>query len=194
MSTAFAVLKDPRGGFVELPAAPSGQTFSRFEFLYRMKELRHSYLRHLFPEQKPAEAGSHLEYATRTASSGKDEHRLYIALHHFHPRIVRECAKAGGAYKVPMTLSEREFKRMGIAVTEQDRVTDISSGKPTQEFYVVPNYSLDQVYQDLRRLARSERDAAELPKDIYNKAKEAIANQKSDNCYNCDGCKSLINS
>ena len=177
MSLAFMMLNDPRGGFVELPAACSS-SHCKYDFLYRMNELRNAYLRHLLPLAKQQQTLMNIR-----KEEEENGQRHFVALHHFHPKVVREFEDAGaslGVYKVPMTMKSREIKRLGLKLTEEDRVVDLDSGKciDTDEYFFVPNYSMDKAYEDLKQLSRAERSAADISADVYRKAKEAIATRK----------------
>ena len=68
-----------------------GGYYYDYEFLHRMNGLRQAYFRHL-------SASSH---NSSNWNKHNDDPRFadqvqYVALHHFHPRVVREVAEASG--------------------------------------------------------------------------------------------------
>ena len=106
MSLAFQMLQDPRGGHAELPppyylqgSDGSGSKNSRYhyEFLHRMNGLRDAYFRHL-SSSEPSLKGSNED--PRFADQVQ-----FVALHHFHPRVVREVAEAAGFGRMSSTNS-----------------------------------------------------------------------------------------
>lgn len=152
--------EDARGGHVEVPQAAAPD----FEFFHRMNELRKAYFQHLNPTNMDAPPTTSTEY---------------VALHHFHPRVVRKLADAAGGrlLQVPQTFRLEDTQRLGWEPTEADRVYNIQ-GQRTEDFYFVPSYPIEFAYRDLKQLAKAERFTQEVSTDVYQKAKLAIQARK----------------
>jgi hypothetical protein len=163
MSLAFQMYEDPRGGHVEVPQAAANPT--AYEFLHRMNALRHAYFRHVNPVTQ-----------THIATVPTVE---YVALHHFHPKVVRKLAEAAGGtlLQVPPTFRLEDTRRLGWEPTEADRVYNVN-GQRTEDFYFVPNYPIEFAYRDLKQLAKAERCSQDISTDVYQNAKLAIQARK----------------
>lgn len=179
------------------------------EFLHRMNGLRQAYFRHLsIPTNKSSTTSTGIDGASPTGFVAGDSTQ-YVALHHFHPRVVRKLAdKAAGhgersalgtatsptittssyylSCRVPWTMKAKQIRRLGLEVNPKDRVKlggrnnsneeicNSSHDDANDEYYFVPNYLLEDAYQDLKQLSRVERSTADISHDVYQKAKEAI--------------------
>lgn len=128
VSTAFALLKDPRRGYLRLPpyAAKPSNTKE-----HEMNEWRDACLWHL------------------ECSSTRQQHdACFVALHHFHPAVVFKHLKEGSP--VPRTTSIADLKRLGI---QGDCVRDYVNGqKEGTTLYFVPTYRLQHAKDDLKKL------------------------------------------
>ena len=147
LSAAFLAIDphDGRASFSSMPrkirsASPES---ANTEHLLITNQLLRAYARHM--GMKPGGDGRN--------NNGQ---RQYIANHHFHPHFVSEytIASSGGACKLPPFINE-EFLNEGsnFGLTKEDRVLD-ESGKPTGEYFLVPNYSMEEAKEDLQRLER----------------------------------------
>lgn len=126
VSTAFALLKDPRRGYLRLPpyAAKPSNTKE-----HEMNEWRDACLWHL------------------ECSSTKQHDACFVALHHFHPAVVFKHLKE--ASPVPRTTTIADLKRLGI---QDDCVRDYVNGQKEGTLYFVPTYRLQHAKDDLKNL------------------------------------------
>lgn len=135
------MIRDPRRGYVELP--PYHPPVS--QYYEQQNRIRNAYLRHLCPYR---------------VDFPDEELPRNIALHHFHPEIVLECAQqrhlSSRKNKVPLTVTREEMERLQLGLGEEDRVLD-PDGTPTSSYYFCPNYPMKNVQQDLKECVRRER-------------------------------------
>lgn len=145
ISAAFALLKDPRRGYVQLPQfTPEPTCYEEAE----MNAMRASYLRHL----------------RRTEQSlGDSEISRCVALHHFHPTIVLKHSQMANAISpIPKTLRKVDVQYLKMELDDKDRVRD-EMGRKRKQFYCVPNWPIESAKEDLKVLIRANR--------IYQEAK-----------------------
>jgi hypothetical protein len=145
ISAAFALLKDPRRGYVQLPQyTPEPTCYQERD----MNAMRASYLRHL----------------RRTEQSlGDSQTRRFVALHHFHPIVVQKhCEMPNAVSPIPKTLKKVDLKFLKIELGDEDRVRD-EEGRKKKQYYFVPNWPIDLAKDDLKYLIRVSR--------IYQEAK-----------------------
>jgi hypothetical protein len=94
----------------------------------------------------------------------------FIALHHFHPTIVKENTR-----KIPKSLSLGKAVQLKMMLSEKDKVVDENTGLPY--FIFVPNYAKNNVKRDLETLVQeteiedwsdkeSEASTVEIPEHI----------------------------
>lgn len=194
-------------------ADSSRSTEFGFEFLHRMNGLRRAYLRHLTVKLSDDVSSPLPSYLKKNSSDPRFANEVqYVALHHFDPRVVRVVAEAAGygrdidiatyyneksngrqlQYRVPWTMKASEIQRLGLDVTEEDRVVQPqrrerrmhshnATATATDEYYFVPNYPMEKAYQDLKRLSRAERSTADITANVYHQAKKAIKAKKKQN-------------
>jgi hypothetical protein len=151
MTQAFRLLGDPRAYYVELPRYRKDPP--AYKYVFR-NNLRQAYLRHLarqHPENvKPEDFASE-------ASSVK---RRYVALHHFHPAVVRAFYEnpltSAQKHKVPISITEHELEELGMDIFAEDRILSIS-GMPTGGYYFVPSYPHENAHDDLKTLIQAVR-------------------------------------
>jgi hypothetical protein len=99
--------------------------------------------------------------------------RRYVALHHFHPRIVQAFYSnpltkgAAQKHKVPISITEHELKELGMEVYPEDRILSLT-GKPTGGYYFCPGYSQAQAHEDLKALIKKERGLRETSENERN--------------------------
>jgi hypothetical protein len=151
MTQAFRLLGDPRAYYVELPRYrkdPPG-----YKYVFR-NNLRQAYLRHLV-RQNPEKVKMD-DFATEKESYK----RRYVALHHFHPAVVRAFYEnpltSAQKHKVPISITEHELQELGMDVFEEDQILSIS-GMPTGGYYFVPSYPHENAHQDLKTLIQAMR-------------------------------------
>jgi len=147
MTQAFRLLGDPRCNFVELPPYTGNPT--AFKYMFR-NNLRASYIRNLNKTNPDLDL-------TDFEDSRK---RRFVALHHFQPEVVQAFYEnpmmAAQKHKVPFSITQHEVKEFGINMDEVDRILSLN-GNPTGGFFFVPNYTPQNVHQDLKTLVRSKR-------------------------------------
>jgi len=143
ISAAFALLKDPRRGYVALPpfsANPVEYTDSD------MNDMRAAYLRHLNVSEE---------------SLGDSMKRRYVALHHFHPTVVQKHSQMKNAVSpIPKTLKKVDLRFLKMKLGDDDRVRD-ENGKKRKSYYFVPTYPIRKVKDDLKHMIRVSRLYAE---------------------------------
>lgn len=145
ISAAFALLKDPRRGYVQLPQlTPEPTCYEEID----MNAMRASYLRHL----------------RRTEQSlGDSQSGHCVALHHFHPTIVLKHSQMPDSISpIPKTLRKADVQFLKMKLDDSDRVRD-ETGRKHKKFYCVPNWTIDMAKEDLKHLIRTSR--------IYQEAK-----------------------
>lgn len=145
VSTAFALLQDPRRGYVLLPsytAIPSNDEERD------TNDQRAAYLRCFADNNK-------------TTDYWKKRH--FVALHHFHPTVVLKHlqTKKKNASPIPRIVSTVDLKRHGIHWEQEDRVVcDSSNGgrRKGDMVYFTPTYRLAQAKDDLKKLILMSRE------------------------------------
>ena len=161
MAQAFRLLGDPRCYYVELPRYRKDPP--AYKYIFR-NNLRAAYIRHLV-KQNPKLDSAEFD----------SPHRRYVALHHFHPTVVRTfynnpLTKAQ-KHKVPISITEHELEELDMELSLEDRILSFS-GKPTGGYFFVPNYSHSQAHEDLKALIRATRMSKEFPTSKQQKIKE----------------------
>jgi hypothetical protein len=129
LTAGFAVLEDPRGGFVRLPRYEPNPTSTYYA---ERNAQRAAYLRHLLPGHPIAE----------------DTESKHVAMHHFHPKIVTELTPRR---RFPKTLSEEDMNRLRMIKRDEDKVLD-ENGSPTGFYVFVPTYPIASAKNDIKRL------------------------------------------
>ena len=150
MTQAFRLLGDPRCYYVELPRYRKDPP--AYKYVFR-NQLRAAYLRHL----------QRLHGATmKDMSEFESPQRQFIALHHFHPAVVRAFYEnpltSAQKHKVPISITEHELAALGMEAEEEDRILSVT-GAPTGGYYFVPGYAQEHTHNDLKELVRAERHA-----------------------------------
>lgn len=162
MTQAFRLLGDPRCYYVELPRYRKDPP--AYKYVFR-NSLRAAYIRHL-AMQNPS-----LPDLPQILAQTHD--RRYVALHHFHPRIVQAFYSnpltkgAAQKHKVPISITEHELKELGMEVYPEDRILSLT-GKPTGGYYFCPGYSQAQAHEDLKALIKKERGLRETSENERN--------------------------
>jgi len=161
VSAVFRVLRDPRSGFVELPPTRMEKIVGGTEDLTVALYLRLAYLRHLrvSDEECSSSSSSRSEQNLPTPEILLNLHtaappkRQYVALHHFHPSIVEDAMvdpTDPRLHLVCRTIDEASTKLLQMNLTERDHVR-LADGTPTDQFFVVPNYSFEKVKLDAKK-------------------------------------------
>jgi len=174
ISAAFALLNDPRRGYVMVPNMIQNPTT---QYMREMNGLREAYLRHLATENAILDLCKDINVGVTGGGAGGmdgsgaplDDHMpKFIALHHFHPTVVETHAekaeieaarrnKKSKGPKIPRTLKPVDVKFLQIeGLTDQDRVRD-EYNQLTDLFYFVPNYPMTFVKEDLKKSIRVSR-------------------------------------
>lgn len=170
MSQAFRMLGDPRCHHVELPRYRKGET--AFKYVFR-NNLRQAYLRELVRQNPENEK---LKAELEGPETHVPKKRKFVALHHFHPRVVRAFYEnpltSAKKHKVPISITEHELGQLGMECYEDDKILSIS-GFPTGGYYFTPNYPYERAHQDLKSLIQAVRNAR-------NKDKSKTSEKKRD--------------
>jgi len=96
MTQAFRLIGDPRCYQVELPRYLKDA--NAFKYVFR-NNLRQAYLRELVRQNPTSEKLKAELESSNTSAAPK--HRKYVALHHFHPKVVRAF------YENPLTSAKK---------------------------------------------------------------------------------------
>jgi hypothetical protein len=131
LTAAFVLLQDPRKGFVKLPKWKDDPDT---QYYIERNQQRASYLRYLLPDHPP-----------NLPTPSKN-----IALHHFHPKVTQRFLDKRQK-EIPKTITDMEMQYLGMELHDADRVMD-EYGFPTGEYIFVPNYPLNLVKEDLKRM------------------------------------------
>ena len=154
MTQAFRMLQDPRCYFVELPRHRRDPP--AFKYVFR-NNLRQAYLRELLRQNPTNEK---LKAEMETLESSVPKQRRYVALHHFHPTVIRAFYEnpltSAQNHKVPISITEHELGELGMECREEDRILSVS-GTPTGGYYFTPSYSHKIAHTDLRVLIQAVR-------------------------------------
>lgn len=149
MTQAFRLLGDPRCYYVELPRFRENPPAYKYTF---RNNLRAAYIRHL---QK-------LNPNLNSADLDSTHERRYVALHHFHPAVVKayyENPLTSGAarkHKVPISITEHELQELNMDILQEDRILSVT-GAPTGGYYFCPSYAQEKAHEDLKLLIKAER-------------------------------------
>ena len=161
MTQAFRMLGDPRCYYVELPRYRKDPP--AYKYVFR-NNLRAAYLRHL-AKQNP-------NFNAQEFDSSK---RRYVALHHFHPTVVRAFYEnpltAAQKHRVPVSITEHEMKQLNLDCNEEDRILSMT-GKPTGGYFFVPDYPQENSHGDLKALIKAERLARDFRAKLHRVARE----------------------
>lgn len=126
LTAGFAVLDDPRCGFLRIPSHDTDDL--------ERNQRRAAYLQSMeFSSQNPK----------------------FLAMHHFSPKVVAVVSNFQQGQRqpaFPKTLPKEELQQLGLLNKENSRVVFDQNGKPTDRYIVLPTYSLEQAKQDLKRL------------------------------------------
>ena len=199
MTQAFRLLGDPRCYYVELPRYRKDPP--AYKYVFR-NNLRAAYIRHL-AVQNPS-----IPDLPQILAQTQD--RRYVALHHFHPRIIQAFytnpLTKGTAFKhkVPISITEFELTELGLEVYPQDRILSLT-GKPTGGYYFCPGYSQEQAHEDLKSLIKKERglreavekeqnDVSAVPVNIEIRSKVAVGAIETSNAQSSKGVETAIGS
>lgn len=149
MTQAFRLLGDPRCYYVELPRYRKDPPAYKYTF---RNNLRAAYLRHLKMFNPDLDLAA-LEESTE---------RRYVALHHFHPAVVKAfygnplTSGTAQRHKVPISITEHELQELNMKIYPEDRILSVS-GFPTGGYYFCPSYPQEQAHEDLKNLIKTER-------------------------------------
>ena len=92
--------------------------------------------------------------------------RRYVALHHFHPAVVRAFYEnpltSAQKHKVPISITEHELQELGMEKCEEDQILSVS-GVPTGGYYFVPSYPQNRAHEDLKTLIHAVRAMRQKP-------------------------------
>jgi len=141
MTQAFRLLGDPRCHYVELPRYRENPP--AYKYVFR-NNLRAAYMRHLKKSSPTLDID---EFDT--------QQRRYVALHHFHPAVVKAF------HANPLTSAQKH--KVPISITEHELSLSVT-GAATGGYYFVPGYSHSNAHEDLKNLIRAEREARETTK------------------------------
>eukprot|EP00531_Pseudo-nitzschia_arenysensis_P007930 CAMPEP_0116114944 /NCGR_PEP_ID=MMETSP0329-20121206/242_1 /TAXON_ID=697910 /ORGANISM="Pseudo-nitzschia arenysensis, Strain B593" /LENGTH=252 /DNA_ID=CAMNT_0003608341 /DNA_START=230 /DNA_END=984 /DNA_ORIENTATION=+ len=161
MTQAFRMLGDPRCHHVELPRYrkdPPG-----FKYIFR-NNLRQAYLRQLVRQNPTSEK---LRAELESPDSDVPKNRRYVALHHFHPKVVRAFYEnpltSAQKHKVPISITEHELGQLRMECYEEDKILS-ASGIPTGGYYFTPNYPHERAHEDLKTLIQAVRTVRDKDK------------------------------
>lgn len=164
MSQAFRLLGDPRSYYVELPRYRNDPP--AFKYVFR-NNLRQAYLRYLIQQNPTNKNLQELLSASvdTDGRSSKTSTRSYVALHHFHPTIVRAFYEnpltSAQKHKVPISITQHELDELGMECLETDRILS-ASGNPTGGYYFTPSYPHEKTHDDLKILIQSLRTSSRV--------------------------------
>jgi hypothetical protein len=169
VSAAFALLKDPRRGYVQLPQYhPTPRTYAETD----MNAMRAAYLRHLRRTEESLIRQQQQQQAGSDASM-----RWFVALHHFHPTVVQKHSEMPGALSpIPKTLKKVDLKFLGLqnSLGDEDRVRD-EEGRKRKMYYFCPNWPMDMAKADLKRMIRVSRLVSEASQPLPSKSNKSAA-------------------
>ena len=151
MTQAFRLLGDPRCHYVELPRFRKNPP--AYKYVFR-NNLRTAYVRHLAKDNPKIDV----------KDFERNPKRRYVALHHFHPAVVRAFYEnplaSAQRHKVPISITEHEANELGVDFDEEDKILSMT-GKPTGGYYFVPSYPQEKAHNDLKQLIQAERKLKE---------------------------------
>ena len=159
MTQAFRMLQDPRSYCVELPRYRKDPP--AFKYVFR-NNLRQAYLRQLV-RQNPTNNELLLELIASSdrKESSTDSYvpkRCYVALHHFHPTVVRAFYEnpltSAQKHRVPISITEHELNELEMECYKDDQILSIS-GIPTGGYYFTPSYAHKKAHEDLKVLIKT---------------------------------------
>ena len=156
MTQAFRMLGDPRCYHVELPRYRKDPPAFKYEF---RNNLRQAYLRQLVRQNPTNEK---LTAELENAETSVPKKRRYVALHHFHPKVVRAFYEnpltSAQKHKVPISITEHELGELRMECYEEDKILS-ASGTPTGGYYFTPNYPHEKAHEDLKVLIQAVRSS-----------------------------------
>lgn len=174
MTQAFRLLGDPRCYHVELPRYRKDPTAFKYSF---RNNLRQAYLRQLV-RQNPT--NENLKGELGSSDTDAPKKRRYVALHHFHPTVVRAFYEnpltSAQKHKVPISITEHELGKLGLDCFEEDRILS-ASGSPTGGYYFTPNYPHEKAHADLKVLIQAVRSS----RGKMNQNRRSSNKKKSEN-------------
>jgi len=129
LSASFFLNHDPRGGYTALPKFHRNLSIT--------SQLWMAWLRSLLPPE-------HWKEFDQSTSRKK------IALHHFHPDIIKLCSNGRVCELVP-TIDQKLVDELNLNLPEEEKVRD-ESGNMTSEYFVTPSYSFEDARNDLEQL------------------------------------------
>lgn len=154
MTQAFRLLGDPRSYYVELPRYRKDTP--AYKYVFR-NNLRSAYLRHMARENPNL----------RLDDINDSPKRRFVALHHFHPAVVRAFYEnpltSAQKHKVPISITEHELKELDMEVLAEDQILSVS-GMPTGGYYFVPSYPHEGAHDDLKVLIQAVRASRQQKK------------------------------
>jgi hypothetical protein len=141
VSAAFALLRDPRRGYVELPPYTSEpRTYLQQDW----NAMRAAFLRNLGRTEKCLEVFS-------------TDLTLYVALHHFHPTVVKKHSQIEDTMSpIPRSLQRVDVKYLKMNLTDEDRIRD-EQGRLLKTYYFVPTWPIEKSKEDLKLLVKIHR-------------------------------------
>jgi hypothetical protein len=165
---AFKELGDQRSRFTQLPMTtadgellkPNDTMLKKQRILRIMHYLRPGEDAYISNEAYDNRKATREQRRTRTMMQGPVRSRKWIALHHFHPSIVRSGIQKGRAGKpdrfvLPAKVS-KEFIQSNIPSSSGYRsVHDIAPDK--KSFMTVPSYTISEAHADLKAVQERER-------------------------------------
>jgi len=176
MTQAFRLLGDPRCYHVELPRYRKDP--DAFKYVFR-NNLRQAYLRTL-NRQNPGNETLEAELESANANVPK---RRYVALHHFHPTVVRAFYEnpltSARKHKVPISITETELAQLGMECFEEDRILSVS-GIPTGGYYFTPSYPHEKAHEDLKVLIQAMRSRGNMNRAKTPSTEKSIKNKVKD--------------
>lgn len=169
MTQAFRLLGDPRCFHVELPRYRKDPP--AFKYVFR-NNLRQAYLRQLV-RQNPTNEKLKAELDSSNTIAPKQ--RSYVALHHFHPTVVRAFYEnpltSAQKHKVPFSITEHELGQLGMPCFEEDRILS-ANGSPTGGYYFTPNYPHEKAHEDLKVLIQAMRSSRGMSRNVRSSNKK----------------------
>jgi hypothetical protein len=158
MTQAFRMLGDPRSYCVELPRYRKDPP--AFKYVFR-NNLRQAYLRQLVRQNPTSKELLKELLLSSSVTKGSDSYvpkRCYVALHHFHPTVVRAFYEnpltSAQKHRVPISITEHELYELEMECHADDRILSVS-GNPTGGYYFTPSYAHKKAHDDLKVLMKT---------------------------------------
>jgi len=166
LSKSFRQFEDLRGSFVQFPMLNESPRF-HVQHAVKTKKAERFSLHLNIPnpfemnEENNQKKFMMIDRRNRKKIAGNEEkdkgiqrRRLFIALHHFHPKLINpkygiarvDCD--GSRFKLPDVVSKSKIEALGLTqfFSKEDSHND-------QSFIIIPNYSLSMAERDLSRLS-----------------------------------------